>query len=192
VNTKPLSCGITKTSVKPLETNTDLCSADANVVSGSIYKDSSYRWGWECTQDSVNKDCFASCPNGYKIYEDQCILDNSSPVVSIDNFIVNPGIIKEGGNCKLDWFITTSNSSLIDCVITSDSKSIDVENTPQSIGLDPNIQGSIKGDNTFMNVDATTNYTLSCRSYDPDTETIGNVIDTKQARCTVNPKFFGF
>jgi hypothetical protein len=43
-----------------------------------------------------------------------------------------------------------------------------------------------------MNVDATTNYTLSCRSYDPDTETIGNVIDTKQARCTVNPKFFGF
>ena len=189
-----LSCGILEgpISVKPLETNTDLCSADANVVSGSIYKDSSYRWGWECTQDSVNKDCFASCPNGYKIYEDQCILDNSSPVVSIDNFIVNPGIIKEGGNCKLDWFITTSNSSLIDCVITSDSKSIDVENTPQSIGLDPNIQGSIKGDNTFMNVDATTNYTLSCRSYDPDTETIGNVIDTKQARCTVNPKFFGF
>ncbi|NCS98790.1 hypothetical protein GW764_01240 [Candidatus Parcubacteria bacterium] len=230
---EPLSCGtLTETSNRPSESNTNLCSVDANVVSSSIVETyDNLGWSWQCSQDSNTVPCTAYCPYEKRVCGDVCISDDQpcgnecpddrwlcgseciplnqpcglsceepyvlSPDeteciisdnsdVTISVFNSNPRLINEGENCKLDWLITTENTNLIDCEITSDN------NQSQSLGLTPNTSGTIASYNIFENVNSQTNYTLTCRAYNPDTGAMGSIIDSKQTRCMINPYYIEF
>lgn len=173
-----------------IENSSNLCPSGVTPSIISI-NDNNDGWYWQC--DSP-QNCNAYCPSGQLIYNGQCEESIQYSSVEILQFEANPSIINPEDSCLFDWQIDTDNSNLISCTITSDNP----KDAPENLKIIKDEIGKISGntiddsDYPFDNVDSTTEYTLTCNEYDPDTDTVGSVIDSKKTKCMINPAFYEF
>ena len=212
IEDQPITCGTADgtspdklTDTKPTE---NLCSDDTTpsatkstntwIWSCSPTVQCSAPLGWICENSiiPITESC-GGCSEGFKEdVNEECVpdtkpTDDPSPVTGeegeITTFRANPRIINSGGDCNLEWEMSTESPTTVSCEITPEGETAEL--------IDIETAGDNSGTKSFNDVTSSTNYTMSCytATLEDGTKTkTGDALSTKTAKCIINPTFIEF